>query len=175
MSQSGATVSQECITAYNDLKLNKKYKFIIYKLSDDYKEIVVEEASDSKDWEAFREKLINATSKSRSGAVGKGPRYAVYDFEYSLASGDGLRYAVTQKNYIPVVLAPVTDRLCSNKLTFLAWSPDDAGVQPKMIYASSKDALKRSLTGIATELQANDPDDIEYDSIIKTVSKGLAG
>ncbi|CAG9944355.1 unnamed protein product [Clonostachys rosea f. rosea IK726] len=153
MSQSGATVSQECITAYNDLKLSKKYKFIIFKLSDDYKEIVVEEASDSKDWEAFREKLINATSKSKSGAVGKGPRYAVYDFEYSLASGDGLR----------------------NKLTFLAWSPDDASVQPKMIYASSKDALKRSLTGIATELQANDPDDIEYDTIIKTVSKGLAG
>lgn len=47
--------------------------------------------------------------------------------------------------------------------------------QPKMIYASSKEALKRTLTGIATELQANDSDDIEYDSIIKTVSKGLAG
>ncbi|GKT78738.1 cofilin [Colletotrichum tofieldiae] len=44
----------------------------------------------------------------------------------------------------------------------------------KMIYASSKEALKRSLTGIATELQANDPDDIEYDSILKTVSKGMA-
>lgn len=25
------------------------------------------------------------------GAVGKGPRYAVYDFEYNLASGDGVR------------------------------------------------------------------------------------
>ena len=47
--------------------------------------------------------------------------------------------------------------------------------QAKMVYASSKEALKRSLTGIATELQANDPDDIEYDSILKTVSKGLAG
>jgi hypothetical protein len=83
-----------------------------------------------------------------------------------------------------------------NKITFIAWSPDDAGIQvrgpilfgqlpstkpltprlkPKMIYASSKEALKRSLTGIATELQANDTDDIEYDSILKTVSKGLAG
>ncbi|KAI8720480.1 Cofilin [Fusarium sp. LHS14.1] len=153
MSQSGATVSQECITAYNDLKLSKKYKYIVYKLSDDYKEIVVEHASDDKDWEEFREKLINATAKSRTGAVGKGPRYAVYDFEYSLASGDGIR----------------------NKLAFIAWSPDDAGIQPKMIYASSKEALKRSLTGIAVELQANDTDDIEYDTIIKTVSKGLAG
>ncbi|TQN74653.1 Cofilin, partial [Colletotrichum shisoi] len=147
-----ATVSQECITAYNDLKLSKKYKFIIYKLSDDNKEIVVEEASADKDWDTFREKLINATTKSKSGAVGKGPRYAVYDFEYSLASGEGER----------------------NKITFLAWSPDDAGVMAKMVYASSKEALKRSLTGIATELQANDPDDIEYDSILKTVSKGMA-
>ena len=47
-------------------------------------------------------------------------------------------------------------------------------VQPKMIYASSKEALKRSLTGIATELQANDSDDIEWDSVLKIVSKGLA-
>ncbi|KAK2605947.1 cofilin [Conoideocrella luteorostrata] len=153
MSQSGAVVSQDCITAYNDLKLAKKYKFIIFKLSDDYKEIVIEEQSNDKDWDNFREKLINATSKSKSGAIGKGPRYAVYDFEYNLASGDGIR----------------------NKITFIAWSPDDAGVHPKMIYASSKEALKRSLTGIAHELQANDSDDIEYDSIVKTVSKGLAG
>ncbi len=43
-----------------------------------------------------------------------------------------------------------------------------------MIYASSKEALKRALTGISTELQANDSDDIEYDTIIKIVSKGLA-
>jgi len=43
-----------------------------------------------------------------------------------------------------------------------------------MIYASSKEALKRSLTGVAVELQANDPEDIEWDSAIKFVSKGLA-
>ncbi|KAM0608525.1 hypothetical protein ACHAP1_002793 [Verticillium nonalfalfae] len=142
----------ECIEAYNDLKLNKKYKYIVFKLSDDNKQIVIEEASESKDWETFRERLINATSKSKTGAVGKGPRYAVYDFQYSLASGEGER----------------------NKIAFIAWSPDDAGIMAKMIYASSKEALKRSLTGLATELQANDHDDIEYDSIIKTVSKGLA-
>jgi cofilin len=150
MSQSGATVSQECITAYNDLKLSKKYKFIVFKLSDDWKEIVVETASADAEWETFREQLLNATAKSKSGAVGKGPRYAVYDFEYN--TGDGVR----------------------NKLAFIAWSPDDAGIQPKMIYASSKEALKRSLTGLAIECQANDGDDIEYDTIIKIVSKGGA-
>ncbi|KAH8205501.1 hypothetical protein TruAng_000407 [Truncatella angustata] len=142
----------DCINAFNDLKLQKKFKYIIYKLSENNSEIVVEDASTNGDWEAFREKLISAQHKSKTGAVGKGPRYAVYDFEYQLASGEGSR----------------------NKITFIAWSPDDAGVMAKMVYASSKDALKRALNGIATEIQANDSDDIEYDSILKTVSKGLA-
>ncbi len=43
-----------------------------------------------------------------------------------------------------------------------------------MIYASSKDALKRALNGIGTEFQANDEDDIEYQSVLNKVSKGLA-
>lgn len=43
-----------------------------------------------------------------------------------------------------------------------------------MVYASSKDALKRALSGIAVEIQANDDDDIEYDSILGKVSKGAA-
>jgi len=152
MSQSGVTIAPECISVFNELKLSKKIKYIIYKLSDDYKEVVVEETSENPDWDTFREKLINAQSKSKTGKVGKGPRYAVYDFHYDLAGGEGQR----------------------NKITFIAWSPDDAGIQPKMIYASSKDALKRALNGIATEFQANDEDDIEYQSILAKVSKGLA-
>jgi len=152
MSQSGVLVSPECIAKFNELKLNKKLKFIIYKLSDDYKEIVVEETSENGDWDVFREKLLSAQSKSKTGKVGKGPRYAIYDFEYELASGEGSR----------------------SKITFIAWSPDDAGIQPKMVYASSKDALKRALNGIATEFQANDDDDIEYQSVLNKVSKGLA-
>jgi cofilin len=48
------------------LKIGKTTKYIIYKLSDNFKEIVVEESSQEKDWEIFREKLINATGKSRS-------------------------------------------------------------------------------------------------------------
>ena len=41
-----------------------------------------------------------------------------------------------------------------------------------MIYAASKDALKRSLNGIAAEVQANDEDEIEYDEVKKLVIKG---
>ena len=43
-----------------------------------------------------------------------------------------------------------------------------------MIYAASKEALKRSLNGYALEVQANDSDDIEWDALLKTVSKGSA-
>ncbi|PIA91453.1 hypothetical protein CB0940_09319 [Cercospora beticola] len=41
-----------------------------------------------------------------------------------------------------------------------------------MMYSSSKDALKRALNGIAADVQANDADDIEYDTIVEKVSKG---
>ncbi|KAG9236122.1 putative cofilin [Amylocarpus encephaloides] len=147
------TISPECITKFNDLKLNKKLKFILYKLTDDYKEVVVEEASEDGDWETFRGKLIAAESKNmKTGKVTKGPRYAVYDFNYDLASGEGSR----------------------SKICFIAWSPDDAGIQPKMVYASSKDALKRALNGLAVEVQGNDTDDIEFDTVLGKVSKGLA-
>jgi len=41
-----------------------------------------------------------------------------------------------------------------------------------MMYSSSKEALKRALNGLAADIQANDPDDIEYDTIIAKVAKG---
>ncbi|KAF8856309.1 cofilin/tropomyosin-type actin-binding protein [Acephala macrosclerotiorum] len=150
MSQSGVQVDNDCIKQFNELKLGKSIKYIIYKLSDDFNNIVVEETSSDKDWDNFREKLVNAKTKNKQGKEGKGPRYAVYDFEYDLASGEGKR----------------------NKITFIAWSPDDAGIGPKMTYASSKDALKRALNGIAAEVQANDEDDIEYNTILSKFNKG---
>ena len=44
--------------------------------------------------------------------------------------------------------------------------------QPRMTYASSKEALKNALPGLGAEVQANGDDAIEYDSILKDVSKG---
>lgn len=92
------SVAPECVTAFNELKLGKgKIKYIIYKLSDSYKEIVVEEKSADGDWEAFQSKLMNAKAGYK-GKEGKGPRYAVYDFEYELEAGEGKRYKLTQSN-----------------------------------------------------------------------------
>lgn len=41
-----------------------------------------------------------------------------------------------------------------------------------MTYASSKESLKNALNGIASEVQANRDDEIEYETILKDISKG---
>jgi cofilin len=79
-----------------------------------------------------------------------GGRYGVFDVQYELETGEGTR----------------------NKITFISWVPDDAPQYPRMMYSSSKDALKRSLNGIAADIQANDADDIEFETILSRVSKG---
>lgn len=65
--------------------------------------MVVEESGKEQEWETFRQKLINA--KSADGK--KGARYAVYDLSYEAEGGAGTR----------------------NKIVFIAWSPDDAGIK----------------------------------------------
>jgi len=151
MSKSGVAVAPECISAFNELKLGKgTIKYIIYKLSDDYKEIVVEDKGADGDWEAFQTKLMEAKS-SHKGKEGKGPRYAVYDFEYELESGEGKR----------------------SKIIFISWSPDEGTlVFARMTYASSKEALKNASNGIAIEVQANRDDEIEYGTILKDIMRG---
>ncbi|CAK4033010.1 related to Cofilin [Lecanosticta acicola] len=150
MAQSGVSVAPECIQAFNELKLGKSTKWIIYKISDDWKEIVVEETSTDPDYSKFREKLLSAKSKNKRGEEGIGGRYAVFDVEYEADGGEGKR----------------------SKITFISWVPDDAPQYPRMMYSSSKDALKRALNGLAADIQANDPDDIEHESIKSRVSKG---
>lgn len=90
---SRVSINPECVLKYNELKLEKNLKYIIYKLSDDYKEIIVDDASSDGDWEVFQGKLLNAKA-SHKGREGKGPRFAVYDFEYELGGGEGTRYSM---------------------------------------------------------------------------------
>lgn len=41
-----------------------------------------------------------------------------------------------------------------------------------MMYSSSKEAIKRSLNGLAADIQANDADDIEWENVKNIASKG---
>lgn len=125
--------------AFNDLKLGKKFKFIIFTLNDKKTEIVVEETSTDQDYDNFLEKLPENECK-----------YAIYDFEYEISGNEGKR----------------------SKIVFFTWSPDTAPVKSKMVYASSKDALRKSLTGISADIQGTDSSEVDYDFVLERVSRG---
>ncbi|CCL98844.1 uncharacterized protein FIBRA_00850 [Fibroporia radiculosa] len=137
-SQSGVGVSPDCLSAYQNLKLGKKIKYIVFTLNSTNTEIIVEKESQSNDYDEFLSNLPETE-----------PRWAVYDFEYE-KEGAGKR----------------------NKITFFSWSPDDSKIKQKMLFASSKDALRRSLVGIAAEIQGTDYSEVAYESVLDKVSRG---
>ncbi|OZJ02327.1 Cofilin [Bifiguratus adelaidae] len=137
---SGVTVSDACLEAFQQLKLGKKYQYVIFKISDDMKEIVVEKAESGQDYDAF----IAALPADE-------PRYAVYDFQYEKGD-EGIR----------------------NKITFYTWTPDTAKIRQKMVYASSKEGLRRKLVGIAVEVQGTDFSEVDYQTVLEKVSRSSA-
>merc|ERR1711935_1178166 len=115
---SGVQCEAACKEEFEKMKIRSEYAFIIFKITDDKKSIVIEEkGAKGADFAEFTSKLPDA-----------GCRYAVLDVEINTKAG-----------------------ATTNKLIFIAWSDDNASVKPKMLYASSKDALKKALTGINEE------------------------
>ncbi|KAK3578705.1 hypothetical protein CHS0354_008563 [Potamilus streckersoni] len=134
---SGVTVMDECIDAFNEIKMGHQWQFIIYRLSDDLKSIVVEEKGPRRtSYDTFVERLREAEAKKQC-------RYAVFDVNY------------------------VQNDMEKKKLVFFAWSPDSAAIKQKMIYASSLKALKNKLRGIQVEVQCNDAEDLRHEEVIE--------
>ncbi|WVN85563.1 uncharacterized protein L203_100711 [Cryptococcus depauperatus CBS 7841] len=76
-------------------------------------------------------------------------RWAVYDYEFTLPGGEGTR----------------------NKLCFVSWSPDTAKIKDKMLFASSRDALRRTLVGIHIEIQATEYSEITEEIIYQKATR----
>ncbi|CAM0139252.1 unnamed protein product [Umbelopsis sp. WA50703] len=134
---SGVAVNDACVEIFQELKLRHKYKYIIFKMADDLKEIVVEKSAEKAEYSDFLSELPESE-----------PRYAIYDFEYE-KPGEGLR----------------------SKIIFYAWTPDTSKVRSKMLYASSKDALRRKLVGIAIEVQGTDLDEVDEETILEKAQR----
>ena len=128
-------VNDSAVTHFTDLKLKHKYRFVIFSLSTDFKEINVESTGEAdKDYNEF----ITSLPKNEC-------RYCVYDFEYDVQ--DGKR----------------------NKILFYVWAPDTSKVKQKMLYAASKDALRKKLDGIFTEIQCTDMAELAYETVLDKV------
>lgn len=75
-------------------------------------------------------------------------RYAIYDFEYD-HKGEGQR----------------------SKILFVVWAPDSSKIKAKMLYASTKDAVRKKLVGVGVEVQACDVDEIDEETILERVQR----
>merc|ERR1711907_309615 len=118
---SGVEVMPEVIEKYENMKIKKDHQYLIFKISDDKKYIVLDkEGACGAKFEDFCPLLPDEAC-----------RYCVFDTE------------ITTK-------ADAT----ANKMMFISWSDDNAPIKKKMLYASSKLALKNSLPGLVEDFQA---------------------
>ncbi|KAK5917514.1 hypothetical protein CgunFtcFv8_012399 [Champsocephalus gunnari] len=142
---SGVTVNDEVIRVFNDMKVRKssstedvkkRKKAVLFCLSEDKKKIIVEEG---------KQILVGDIGESVDDPYGcfvkllppNDCRYGLYDATYE------------------------TKESKKEDLVFIFWAPDGAPLKSKMIYASSKDAIKKKFTGIKHEWQVNGLDDIQ--------------
>jgi cofilin len=73
-------------------------------------------------------------------------RYAVYDFHFDTGKA-GQR----------------------EQLIFVVWCPDSAKVRMKMLYAASKDALKKKLVGVNHEVQATEHSELNQKDVTEKI------
>merc|ERR1711916_114598 len=64
-----------------------------------------------------------------------------------------------------------TTTVDSGKITFVVWTPDVCRIKEKMLYAGTKDAIKKKLEGIQCEVQATDNSEIEFDVVKEKASR----
>uniref|UniRef100_A0A3B3QKJ8 Cofilin 2 n=1 Tax=Paramormyrops kingsleyae TaxID=1676925 RepID=A0A3B3QKJ8_9TELE len=128
---SGVTVSDEVIKVFNDMKVRKssssedvkkRKKAVLFCLSDDKKKIIVEE-----------DKQILV------GDIGESVHDPYASFVKLLPLND-CRYGLYDATY-------ETKESKKEDLVFIFWAPENAPLKSKMIYASSKDAIKKKFTG----------------------------
>ncbi|GME94571.1 unnamed protein product [[Candida] boidinii] len=142
MSRSGVQVSDEALQAFNELKLGTKKENLKY---------VIYKLNDDKTKIVVEKTSSDASYDSFLENLPEDDcRYATYDFSYEISAGEGKR----------------------SKMVFYAWSPDTANIRAKMVYASSKDALRRALNGISTDIQGTDFSEVAYESVLEKVSRG---
>ncbi|KAK3818854.1 MAG: hypothetical protein J3Q66DRAFT_338701 [Benniella sp.] len=146
---SGVEVDDSCIPTYQALQTSKQLRYIVFKLSNDNKSIIVDttKAVDKDaDPTAEYEEFVKSVPLDEC-------RWYVYDFEYThtdeSTGHQGQR----------------------NKVLFISWAPDDAKIKAKMIYASSRDGLRRKLTGIHAEIQGTDLSEIDHETILSKINR----
>ncbi|XP_041445959.1 cofilin-1-A [Xenopus laevis] len=141
---SGVMVSDDVIKVFNEMKVRhqlspedakKRKKAVVFCLSDDKKTIILEPGKEI-----------------LQGDIGCNVEDPYKTFVKMLPRND-CRYALYDALY-------ETKETKKEDLVFVFWAPEEASLKSKMIYASSKDAIKKRLPGIKHEWQINTYEDV---------------
>ncbi|XP_072533526.1 non-muscle cofilin 1-like [Salminus brasiliensis] len=144
---SGVAISDEVVSFYEKIRVRyqgseekERFKLVIMRMSEDQKSIIVDHGSSLKIKDIENED--NIFKKVVSMLPEKDCRYALYDCTYE------------------------TKESLKEDLVFIMWAPEDAPLKSKMVYASSKGALRSKLPGLKFEWQVNDPADKELTALV---------
>ncbi|KAJ6801673.1 actin-depolymerizing factor 5 isoform X1 [Iris pallida] len=132
MATEGMKVKEECRKWYTEMKWKRVHRFIVFKIEEGSKTIVVDKV----------------------GGPGEGyPQLA------AALPLDDCRYAVFDFDYVSL------DNCHKSKIFFITWSPAASRIRAKILYATSKQGLRRLLEGVHYEVQATDPSEMGFDVI----------
>jgi len=140
-------VSSEAKTTYEEVKKDKKYRYIIYHIKDE--KVIDVESTGTRDatYSEFLEKL---------GAFKTDCRYCVFDFPAN----------------IPVEGSLEKTSMSVDRLVLMTWCPESAKIKQKMLYSSSYDALKKALVGVYKYVQACDFEEASQEALEDAFRKG---
>jgi cofilin len=139
---SGVTVSEKAKTVYEEVKKDKKFRYIIYHIKDE--KVIDVETTGARDstYENFYQELNKYKTECR---------YCVFDFPAN----------------IPVEGSQDAQSMSVDRLVLMRWCPESAKVKQKMLYSSSYEALKRALVGIYKYVQACEFEEADKNAIIE--------
>jgi len=86
---------------------------------------------------------------------------STYDEFLKTLPDNDCRYAVATVHYTTPAEGERT------KIVFFLWAPEGSKVKSKMLYAGSKDTVKKGLPGIQTEIQGTDKSEVELNAVIE--------
>jgi len=109
----------------------------------------------------------NQSTQSISLEKTAGPDATYSDFLNELPEND-CRYVIYKFDY------ETQDDGKRSKVVFFLWSPETSKIKSKMIYAGTKDTLKKALVGIQIEVQGTDKSEVDEQLVLdkcQTISK----
>lgn len=162
---SGIEVDGDIPGFFNEMKLRATNKWAMFKI-ENKKKVILDITGDpckTQDKEADK-----AQFEAMKNKLTKEPRYILYDFGFTMKDGRQIKKiafifwwviscSIGSVNWLTVLL------ICR--------CPDDSKIGDKMIYASTKDTIKKSFAGLSLEFQANDQGDFDYNEFSDEVER----